>query len=112
LHLPPRCRQKANAISATTSVDRPDCNFINSLAEASAVVQRIGNPAFKSMVDTLAASLMETDNHLQDAMECEYITPAEHQRLSLLAHRALGATTSLQSYLLRTPDGRRSKGGR
>ena len=31
----------------------PDCNFINTLAEASAVVQRIGNPAFKSMVDTL-----------------------------------------------------------
>ena len=39
----------------------PDCNFINTLSEASAVVQRIGNPAFKSMVDTLASSLMEAE---------------------------------------------------
>lgn len=39
----------------------PDCNYINMLAEASSVVQRIGNPAFRSMVDTLAASLMETE---------------------------------------------------
>ena len=40
---------------------RPDCNFVNTLTEASAVVQRIGNPAFRSMVDTLAASHMEPE---------------------------------------------------
>jgi len=40
---------------------KPDCNYINTLAEASAVVQRIGNPAFKSMVDTLAAANMESE---------------------------------------------------
>ncbi len=39
----------------------PDCNYINTLAEASAVVQRIGSPAFKSMVDTLAATTMEPE---------------------------------------------------
>jgi sugar phosphate isomerase/epimerase len=39
----------------------PDCNFINTLAEASDVAGRIGNPAFKTMVDTLAASLMEPE---------------------------------------------------
>jgi sugar phosphate isomerase/epimerase len=38
---------------------KPDCNFIHTLAEASAMVQRIGNPAFKSMIDTLAAGTME-----------------------------------------------------
>jgi sugar phosphate isomerase/epimerase len=40
---------------------KPDCNFVNTLSEASSVVQRIGSPAFKSMVDTLAASLMEPE---------------------------------------------------
>lgn len=39
----------------------PDCNFINTLAEAADVVRRIGNPAFRTMVDTLAASLMEPE---------------------------------------------------
>ena len=50
------------------------------------------------------ASLTETDNHLQDALDCVYITQPEHSRLTLLAARASGA---LQSYLLRTPDHRR-----
>jgi hypothetical protein len=51
---------------------------------------------------------METENQLKDALECEYMTPDEHKRLALLTHRALGATTGLQSYLLRTPDRRRA----
>ncbi len=40
---------------------KPDCNYVNTLAEASSVVQRIGNPAFKSMIDTLAAGQMEPE---------------------------------------------------
>jgi sugar phosphate isomerase/epimerase len=40
---------------------RPDCNFINTLAEAADVVKRNGNPAFQTMVDTLAASLEEKE---------------------------------------------------
>ena len=40
---------------------KPDCNYVNTLSEASSVVQRIGNPAFKSMVDTLAAVQMESE---------------------------------------------------
>ncbi|HTR84880.1 MAG TPA: sugar phosphate isomerase/epimerase family protein [Reyranella sp.] len=51
--------QKAGVVYCLEPLAQPDCNFINTLAEASAMVQRIGNPAFKSMVDTLAASLME-----------------------------------------------------
>ena len=54
--------QKAGVVYCLEPLARPDCNFVNTLAEAWAVVQRIGNPAFQSMVDTLAASLMEADS--------------------------------------------------
>jgi D-psicose/D-tagatose/L-ribulose 3-epimerase len=40
---------------------RPDCNFVNTLAEAADVVKRNGNPAFRAMIDTLAASLEEKE---------------------------------------------------
>ena len=40
---------------------KPDCNFVNTLAEAAEVVRRLGNPALCTMVDTLAASLMEPE---------------------------------------------------
>jgi len=40
---------------------RPDCNFVNTLAEAAEIVRRIGNPSLRIMVDTLAASLMEPE---------------------------------------------------
>ena len=40
---------------------RPDCNYVNTLAEAEAIVQRLGNPALRIMIDTLAASLMEPE---------------------------------------------------
>ena len=40
---------------------RPDCNFVNTLAEAAEIARRIGNPALRIMVDTLAASLMEAE---------------------------------------------------
>jgi sugar phosphate isomerase/epimerase len=40
---------------------RPDCNFVTTLAEAADVVRRLGNPALRIMVDTLAASVMEPE---------------------------------------------------
>jgi sugar phosphate isomerase/epimerase len=40
---------------------RPDCNFVNTLAEAADIVRRLGNPSLRIMVDTLAASLMEPE---------------------------------------------------
>ena len=40
---------------------RPDCNFVNTLGEAAEIVRRLGNPALRTMVDTLAASLMEPE---------------------------------------------------
>jgi len=40
---------------------RPECNFINTLGEAAELVRRLGNPALRTMVDTLAAGLMESE---------------------------------------------------
>ena len=40
---------------------RPDCNFVNTLAEAADIVRRNGNPALRLMVDTLAVSLEEKE---------------------------------------------------
>ena len=40
---------------------RPDCNFVNTLAEAADMVRRNGNPALRMMIDTLAASHEEPE---------------------------------------------------
>jgi sugar phosphate isomerase/epimerase len=53
--------RKAGVTYCLEPLAKPDCNYINTLAEASAMVQRIGNPAFKSMIDTLAAGTMESE---------------------------------------------------
>ena len=53
--------RKAGVSYCLEPLARPDCNYVNTLAEASSVVQRVGNPAFRSMVDTLAAALMESE---------------------------------------------------
>jgi D-psicose/D-tagatose/L-ribulose 3-epimerase len=52
---------KAGVVYCLEALAKPDCTFINTLAESVAIVKRIGNPAFKTMVDTLAASLMEPE---------------------------------------------------
>jgi sugar phosphate isomerase/epimerase len=54
--------RKAGVVYCLEPLAKPDCNYVNTLAEASAVVQRIGNPAFRSMVDTLAAAAMEAES--------------------------------------------------
>jgi len=53
--------RKAGVVYCLEPLAKPDCNFVNTLDEALAVVARIGNPAFRTMVDTLAASLMEAE---------------------------------------------------
>ncbi|MCW5735297.1 MAG: sugar phosphate isomerase/epimerase [Enhydrobacter sp.] len=52
---------KAGVVYCLEPLATPDCNFVNTLAEAEDVVRRIDNPAFRTMVDTLAASLMEPE---------------------------------------------------
>ena len=49
------------SLTASSRLARPDCNFVNTLAEAAEIVRRIGNPSLRIMVDTLAASLMEPE---------------------------------------------------
>jgi four helix bundle protein len=93
--------------------DRDFCHDIRRSARSapSNIAEGFGRETHRDFAHFLAiarASLMETENHLQDALECEYITHDGHERLALLTHRALGATTGLQSYLLRTPDRRRA----
>jgi sugar phosphate isomerase/epimerase len=53
--------ETAGVVYCLEALAKPDCNFVNTLAEAVAVVRRIGSPAFRTMVDTLAASLMEPE---------------------------------------------------
>src|SRR5262245_8267215 len=45
------------------------------------------------------SSLMETDNHLIDALDCGYVTKDEWKKLSTMADRAIGATTKYIAYL-------------
>lgn len=52
---------KSGVVYCLEALARPDCNFVNTLAEADAVVRRIGNPSLRLMVDTLAAALEEKE---------------------------------------------------
>ncbi|MDP3243849.1 MAG: sugar phosphate isomerase/epimerase family protein [Reyranella sp.] len=53
--------EKAGVVYCLEPLARPDCSFVNTLAEAEAVVRRIGSPAFRLMIDTLASSLEEKE---------------------------------------------------
>ena len=43
-------------------LSQAETNFINNIAEAADLVSRIGNPSFRTMLDTKAASLSETES--------------------------------------------------
>ncbi len=53
--------RKSGVVYCIEPLARPQADFVNTLAESTAIVQRIGNPALRTMVDTLAASLMEPE---------------------------------------------------
>jgi four helix bundle protein len=54
---------------------------------------------FARYLEFARASLIETQNHLDDALDAEYLTADEHAALWHLADRALRATTRLHQYL-------------
>jgi four helix bundle protein len=54
---------------------------------------------FARYLDFARASLIEAQNHLDDALDCRYLTAEEHADLWKLADRAIGATTKLHQYL-------------
>ncbi|HJQ56918.1 MAG TPA: sugar phosphate isomerase/epimerase family protein [Vineibacter sp.] len=53
--------RKAGVVYCIEPLARPEADFVNTLAEATAIVQRIGHPALRTMVDTLAAGQMEPE---------------------------------------------------
>jgi hypothetical protein len=54
---------------------------------------------FARHLEFARASLIETQNHLDDALDLEYLTADEHADQWTLADRAIGATTKLHQYL-------------
>jgi len=60
---------------------------------------RFRPPEFARYLEFARASLLETQNHLDDAPDADYITTDLHHELFKLADRAIGATTKLQQYL-------------
>jgi len=54
---------------------------------------------FARYLEYARASLIETQNHIDDALDSSYLSAAEHKALWSLADRAVGATTKLHAYL-------------
>ena len=54
---------------------------------------------FARYLEFARASLMETQSHIDDALDCGYVTQAGHDELMSIADRAIGATTNLHRYL-------------
>ncbi len=53
--------QRAGVIYCVEPLATPSANFINTLDESAAIVERIGNPAFRTMIDCSASAIMEAD---------------------------------------------------
>jgi sugar phosphate isomerase/epimerase len=53
--------RRAGVVYCIEPLAQPQADFVNTLAQATAIVQRIGNPALRTMVDTLAAGQMEPE---------------------------------------------------
>jgi four helix bundle protein len=60
---------------------------------------------FARYLDIARASLFECQQHGQDAVDREYLSPADQLELMHLAQRASGAIAALQRYLRRTGNG-------
>lgn len=52
----------AGVVYCIEALAQPEADFVNSIAEAAAIVQRIGNPALRTMIDASAAGLMESQS--------------------------------------------------
>ena len=72
---------------------------------------RFRPPEFARYLEFARASLIETQNHLDDALDSEYLTAELHGELFKLADRAIGATTRLQQYLQNCKEPPRRRAG-
>jgi four helix bundle protein len=59
---------------------------------------------FAHFLDIARGSLMECQNHLQDAKDRGYLADADLVRMNSLAQRACGAVAALQRYLRKRSD--------
>jgi four helix bundle protein len=99
-----KCEVYAFTAKMPAKTDRDFCNDIRASSRSAAanIAEGFGRDTHREFARFLSiarASLLETDNHLQDACDCQYITESERERLSTLATGAFKATTKLQSYL-------------
>jgi four helix bundle protein len=86
------------------SLDLKFCNQIRDSARGAprTIAEGFGRfrpTEFARYLEFARSSLMETQNHLGDALDCAYINAIEHDALFELADRAIGATTKLLQYL-------------
>jgi four helix bundle protein len=68
------------------------------------------NRVFLNQLDIALGSLQEIENHVDEALDRQYITAAEHEALRRTTMRAIRAAEQLKVYLRsRTPPGRTRK---
>jgi four helix bundle protein len=92
---------------ADSPVIRADVRFREQLINAAAspprnIAEGFGRRThreFAQFLDIARGSLMECQNHLQDAVDRTYLASAEFDALNTLAQRTCGAVARLQRYL-------------
>ena len=90
---------------------RRDLRFCDQLRDAAAsaprnIAEGFGRRThadFAKFLDIARGSLMECQNHLQDAVDRGYLTSEDFSQLNSLAQRTCGAVAGLQRYLRRKP---------
>ena len=93
-------------LSDTAAVKR-DRRFRDQLRDAAAsaprnIAEGFGRRThreFAALLDIARGSLMECQNHLQDAVDRGYLSAADFESRNTLAKRACGAVARLQRYL-------------
>ena len=90
---------------------RSDLRFRDQLRDAAAsaprnIAEGFGRRThadFARFLDIARGSLMECQNHFQDALDRGYFTEGDFSNLTSLAQRTCGAVAALQRYLRSTP---------
>ncbi len=117
------CWQLANDLKLrvyaliATSPTKDDVDFCSEIrrsarsapANISEGFGRITHAEFAHFLSIAIGSLRETENHLIDAHEAQYLPKDDYEALTALASRARKAAQRLHSYLDQTPNWRRGR---
>ncbi|MGE5814113.1 MAG: four helix bundle protein [Acidobacteriota bacterium] len=103
-------KRKIYAVMARPKVAR-DFKFCDQIRESARSAPRniaegfgkYNPPEFGRYLNIAAGSLAETQNHLRDAFDLQYVEQKEFGELWRLAKRARGATIALMNYLASCP---------